>query len=131
MKRIILFLSMMFPFMASAQAHLGESITGLRQRYPGKEFKFEVTNEGVVYVMAEQTLGYFAYFFDQETGLTYMCMQIPYNMQALNAQVEIYNKKYVIVSETSWKAYLEGGGIMKINLNYNEEKGSYLFIYTQ
>jgi hypothetical protein len=38
-------------------------------------------------------------------------------MTALNAQVEIYTKKYVIVSETSWKAYLEGGGIMEIDLS--------------
>ena len=131
MKKIILFLVITFPVMARAQAHLSESITGLRDRYPGKEFKFEKTNEGVIYVTANQPLGLFAYFFDRETGLTNMCMQIPYNMQALNTQVEIYNKKYVILSESSWKAYLEGGGIMKINLSYSEENGTYIFIYTQ
>jgi len=52
-------------------------------------------------------------------------------MTALNAQVEVYNKKYVIVSETSWKAYLEGGGIMKINLTFDEKNKLYIFYYTQ
>jgi len=51
-------------------------------------------------------------------------------MTALNAQVEIYNKKYVIISETSWKAYLEGGGLMKINLTYDKDYKIYVFSYT-
>jgi hypothetical protein len=50
-------------------------------------------------------------------------------MTALNAQVENYNKKYVIVSETSWKAYLDGGSIMRINLVYDEENKTYFFTY--
>ena len=59
-----------------------------------------------------------------------MCVQIPDNLQALNTQVEIYNKKYVIISEKSWKAYLDGGETMKIDLKYNEEYETYLFYYT-
>jgi hypothetical protein len=44
--------------------------------------------------------------------------------------VEIYNKKYVIISENSWKAYLEGGGMLKINLEYNEKQKIYIFYYS-
>ena len=57
-------------------------------------------------------------------------MQIPNDLTSLNAQFDVYNKKYVITSETSWKAYLEGGGIMKINLQYNKEYDIYVFYYT-
>ena len=34
-------------------------------------------------------------------------------MPYLNGQVEVYDKKYVIVSNTEWKVYLEDGGSMK------------------
>jgi hypothetical protein len=51
--------------------------------------------------------------------------EIPY----LNGQVEAYNKKYVIISDTKWKAYLEGGGILNIELTYNDENKLYVFSY--
>ena len=76
------------------------------------------------------SLGTFIYYFDNETGLTSFCIQIPKDLVSLKAQVEIYNKKYVIISETSWKAYLEGGGLMKINLKYDEDSKSYYFTYS-
>ena len=75
-------------------------------------------------------MGEFIYYFDGDTGLSYYCIQIPDNLEALNAQIEIYNQKYVIISETSWKAYLGGGGTMKINLTYDKEYDTYLFNYT-
>ena len=130
-KKMILVLISIVPILGNAQAHLGESLSGLQERYPDKTFKIEYAKDGTKYALVDQPLGTFAYYFDQETDLTYMCIQIPDNLQALNTQVEIYNKKYVIVSESSWKAYLEGGGIMKINLTYNQEHGTYWFLYTR
>ena len=130
MKKLIFALIIMLPILGKAQAHLGESLSGLKARYPEKYFKIEYTNDGTKYTTAEQPLGTFVYYFDRETGLTYMCIQVPNNLQALNTQVEIYNKKYVIVSDSSWKAYLDGGGTMKINLTYNEEYQTYIFYYT-
>ena len=51
-------------------------------------------------------------------------------MPYLNGKVEAYNKNYVIVSDSEWKAYLEGGSVLKINLSYNEEHKFYVFKYT-
>jgi len=116
--------------MIEAQAHLGESFSGLESRYPDLTFEVETTNDGTIYTTAQQLFGTFIYYFDGETGLTNLCVQIPDDLQALNAQVEIYNKKYVIISETSWKAYLDGGSTMEINLIYNEEYETYIFYYT-
>lgn len=120
----------MYPFIMNAQAHLGSSFADLKSRYPEKKFKIEYTNAGRKYTTAEQPYGTFIYYFDNETNMTDFCIQIPNNMTALNAQVEAYNKKYVIVSETTWKAYLEGGGIMNITLTYDEENKVYVFYYT-
>jgi hypothetical protein len=130
MKNLYFFILILLPFMSEAQAHLGESFSGLESRYPDLTFEVETTNDGTIYTTAQQLFGTFIYYFDGETGLTNLCVQIPDDLQALNAQVEIYNKKYVIISETSWKAYLDGGSTMEINLIYNEEYETYIFYYT-
>lgn len=130
MKKLIFAFLILLPFTGKSQAHLGSSFADIKARYPDKIFKIEFANDGTKYTTADQPYGTFFYNFDKETGLTYLCIQIPHNMDALNAQVEVYNKKYVIVSETSWKAYLEGGGIMKINLSFDDENNIYVFSYT-
>jgi hypothetical protein len=130
MKILYFFILILLPLMSKAQAHLGESFSGLESRYPDLTFEVETTNDGTIYTTAQQLFGTFIYYFDGETGLTNLCVQIPDDLQALNAQVEIYNKKYVIISETSWKAYLDGGSTMEINLIYNEEYETYIFYYT-
>lgn len=130
MKKVIFALILALPMICKAQAHLGESLSGLKARYPDKYFKIEYTNDGAKYTSAEQPFGTFVYYFDKETGLTNLCIQIPKNMQALSAQIEVYNGKYVIISDKKWKAYLDGGGILNINLIYDEDFESFIFVYT-
>ena len=130
MKKYLLAIIVALPLIVNGQAHLGVTLSGLKQSYPEKYFKIGYTNDGTKYVTTEQPLGTFVYYFDKETGLTNFCIQVPKSMQALNTQVEIYNKKYVIISETSWKAYLEGGGLMNIRLVFDEEYKLYVFQYT-
>jgi hypothetical protein len=114
--------------MIFAQAHLGETIYGLNHRYPNEELKLEYMTDGVPYTTISHEMGMYFYFFNSNMK-TKSCMQIPHSIQDLNAQVEIYNSKYVILSENKWKAYLEGGGIMNITLHYDEDLETYLFLY--
>jgi len=130
MKKLIFALIVMLPLLGKAQAHLGSTLADIKALHPDKVFKIDYTKQGQKYASAEMYYRTFVYYFDSETGLSNYCFQIPDNMTALNAQVEVYNKKYVIISETSWKAYLEGGGLMKINLTYYEDSKLYIFSYT-
>ncbi len=127
---LIIAICFLSPIISKAQAHLGSTLSEIKSKYPDKNFKINVTNDGQKYTTAKMGLGEFVYYFDKETNLSNLVIQIPNNMTALNTQVEIYNKKYVIVSEVSWKAYLEGGGIMYIDLQYNKDLDSYIFYYT-
>lgn len=129
MKKIKLILVLLLPFIGLAQAHLGISLNELKELHKDKIFKIDFTDEGIKYATAEMLYGEFTYYFSNEDGLTYRCIQIPNNMIALNTLVENYNGKYVILSETSWKAYLEGGGIMKIDLIFDEVYKAYYFTY--
>ena len=129
MKKFIFVLMAIFPFLVSAQAHLGASISEIKSYHPDQTWEVSYTTDGIKYISTAMSLGIFGYYIDNSTGLSYFCVQIPNNMVALNAQVEIYNKKYVITSKTTWSAYLEGGGIMNISLKYNDESKMYMFYY--
>lgn len=130
MKHLIVALILSIPFLSNAQAHLGSTLSEIKAMHTDKIFTTDYTNDGTKYASVEMPLGTFIYYFDGETGLSNLCIQIPNDMKALNTQVEIYNRKYVIVSETSWKAYLEGGGLLKIDLEYKEAQKLYVFYYT-
>ena len=130
MKKSIFVFLVMLPIIGKAQAHLGVTLAEIKTQYLDKVFSIDSTTDGIKYASAAMPLGRFIYYFDKDTGLTDFCVQIPLDMTALNTQVEIYNKKYVIISETSWKAYLEGGGLMKIKLKYDENNKSYYFSYS-
>ena len=130
MKHLTFALIILLPLFGKAQAHLGATATEIKSNYPEKIFESGITSKGDRYLYTDMDLGTFYFCFDEQTGLTDMCLQIPKNMIALNTQVEIYNKKYVILSETSWKAYLEDGGMINIKLSYSEELKTYMFIYT-
>ena len=132
MKKLILFLftlSVMFTASVSAQAHLGATATEIKKMHPTNVWKYAVTDKGVNYMYSEMTLGVYFYYFG-ENGASIMCMNVPTSMANLNTQIEIYNKKYVIVTDKSWKAYLEGdGGVMYIALLHNKDTNAYYFIY--
>jgi hypothetical protein len=132
MKNLLLKITviMLLPTIVKSQAHVGSTLSDIKGMHSDKTFTTNYTKDGEKYAYTDMPLGTFYYYFDNETSLSYLCIQIPNDMKALNTQVEIYNTKYVIISETSWKAYLEGGGMLKINLEYNEEQKMYLFYYS-
>lgn len=129
MKTLIVILIALIPFFGKSQAHLGSTLSEIKTIYPDKIFTTNYTTDGTKYASVDMPLGTFFYYFDNETGQSYLCIQVPYDMKSLNNQVEIYNRKYVIVSENSWKAYLEGGGMLKIDLEYKEAQKLYVFYY--
>lgn len=123
-----LFIAILFPIMCKSQAHLGATETEIRQMHPDNEFSRSWTNDGRKYIMSKMTYGTFIYYFDK-SGYTDFNLQIPTTLQDANALVEMYNRKYVITSKTTWTAYLDGGGIMKISMVFDEEIKTYVFSY--
>jgi len=130
MKKLLFLLIVFLPILSNAQAHLGSTEKEIRDLHSDKTFEVAYSDNGEKYIYTFMNYGTFFYYFDKETGLSNFCMQAVDKMPYLNGQVEAYNKKYVIVSDTEWKAYLEGGGILKIKLSYDEELKVYIFYYT-
>ena len=94
MIKLIFALIVMLPLFGKAQAHLGSTVADIKSLHPDKVFTTKYSNDGTKYIYTGMPFGTFYYYFDKETGLSNLCLQIPDNMTSLNAQVEIYNKKW-------------------------------------
>lgn len=129
MKKICFLIIILVPLIVKSQALLGFTIKEIKANFPNNDFEMVKTDDGAVIYKTEFNHGSFFYLFDKKTLTTDMCVLYPNNTTNLNALVELYNKEYVIISESSWKAYLENGVIMKVDLFYDKEDKIYYFTY--
>ncbi len=129
MKLTLLFFVILLPIFSNAQAHLGSSESEIRKTHPDKTFTVSYADDGTKTISTFMIFGTFYYYISKETGLSYGCVQVIDDMPLLNGQIEAYNGKYVIISDSEWKAYLEGGGKMKITMTYDSEYEVYVFSY--
>ena len=114
-----------------AQAHLGSTEYDIKyRREPNHTWTSGTNNYGTYYISTGMTLGVFAYYFNSN-GLCDFCIQIPYNNEDLNTQIQIYNEKYVITSNHSWSAYVDGGSVIYIKLKYDNDNSTYIFSYSE
>ena len=130
MKKIAIILCAFFTITAKGQVHLEVTESSIRELHPDKKWTTSYTDKGVKYISSDMTYGSFTYYFDKESGLSDFNIQIPFNLVTMNGQVEAYNKKYVITSDTSWTAYLENGGMIYMKLIYSEENKLRYFTYS-
>jgi hypothetical protein len=130
MKKVVIILYVFFSITAKGQAHLGSTESSIKELHPENKWKTGYTDKGRKYISSDMIYGNFTYYFDKETGLSDYNIQIPFNLVTMNGQVEAYNKKYVITSDTSWTAYLEDGGMIYIRLIYSNENKIRYFTYS-
>jgi len=131
MKKLLFIWIALLPMLSNAQAHLGSTEAEIKAFHTDKTFDTGYTDDGQKYISAYMTYGTFLYYFDKKTGLSSYCKQIVNDMpHFITGQIEIYNKQYEIISDTKWEAHLEGGGILTIELSYNDAYKSYVFEYT-
>lgn len=126
MKKLLFVL--LIPFVMNGQARLGRTEYEIRADFPDRTIKRDWTKDGLKYLMVRLDYGVFIYYFDAN-GYTDFNIYVPETLGYANAQAEIYNKKYVITSNTSWTAYLTDGGIMKIYMIYDDQLQKYIFKY--
>ena len=130
MKKLFILFSIIFSITCYSQAHLGHTYNELERFVGNRPIKTGFLKNGYWYAETNYDLGKFVYCFSND-GYIVFCFQIPYNQGCVNAQAEIYNQKYSIISSNSWVAYLDGGGIMYINLVYDDGLEQFVFNYNQ
>ena len=129
MKKICFLIIILVPLVVKSQALLGFSIEDIKANFSENSFEKIISDNGRLMYRTEFEHGDFIYVFDKETLLSNTCMLFPNNLANLNALVELYNKEYVVVSDSSWKAYLDNGTIMKVELIFDTKNKIYFFVY--
>jgi hypothetical protein len=107
------------------QARNGNSATDISAEFSERiyDLKSGLTKDGDYYIIIKTERASVLYNFDSDKVCTNIVI-VPENDGALNFYVEMYNKQYVIISPTSWKAYTNQG-IADIELVYPEGGGTY------
>jgi len=115
----------------TSQARLGYSEKEIRKELYGVELEVSNSDDETYTLGFESAYGAFFYIMDTNTKICEFCMYVMNSQGSVNAMVESFNGKYVILSDTEWRAYTDAGGMVDIALQYNYEHGLYAFIYTQ
>jgi hypothetical protein len=107
------------------QARNGNSAADISAEFSERiyDLKSGLTKDGDYYILIKTERASVLYNFDSDKVCTTSVI-LPENDGALNFYVEMYNKQYVIISPTSWKAY-SNQGIADIELVYPEGGGTY------
>jgi hypothetical protein len=132
-KTILLILGVLFFTPIFAQhVHLGQTYYNTLSYYsnrstPERQYEMEKTFEAAkVYYFTSDKVNYW-YFFGND-GYSYAVMYVPDRIGDVNAVIERYNNKYVIVSKNHWQGYLENGGCLDIQMIRIDSETPYVFI---
>lgn len=127
MKRLIFVMMIcLIHYNTKAQARIGSTSSVIQDEFTelGYQPKYQYTEKtgGYIIIYIEKAAVY--YYLDAAKICT-TTVVVPTNQGTLNYYVELYNKQYVIVSNTEWKMYSKNG-ICSVKLIYLSD-GSYFF----
>lgn len=128
MKTIILTLFLFISAIVSAQVRLGSSASDIRSECSDSEYELESGYSNDIYYIKYKTEGAVVTHLFDEDSTAVMGFISPDDLGVLHSYVEMYNNRYVIISDKEWKMYT-GSGVVNISLVL-EDDGSYLFKFS-
>ena len=118
----------LFSLFSYSQSRIGFSKTEIKSEFSHYDYTSGITDDGTEYLQIKAVQSYNIYYFN-DYGFCYAVAIFPRTQGDLNSFVQDYNSKYVIVSDSEWKAYVNKGGILSIKLFYDEDIQASFFIY--
>lgn len=131
MKRIVsvLVFVLLFSQTSRSQALIGFNMSDVRKEYPSVNWeygKWGESNEYQTMSFEDNSIATIYYF--NEKGICFSTAIIPKSQGILQAMIERYNSRYVIVDDTHWKFYTNGG-VLKSYLKMTDENVYYFYWY--
>ena len=130
MKRILLFIFFAcISTITFSQSRINYSANEIRQEFQESQYNLKsgYDKNGNYYISIITGNSTVFYYFDPDK-ICKATFIVPDNQGALNAYVELYNTRYVIVSPTHWKMY-NNNGVSEVNLIY-PTGGGYYFMWS-
>lgn len=129
MKKLLIILLVILPWLSKAQSLFGFSPSEIREKRPGVEWTYNKwgDNKELLTMSFRADQLHVTYFFDASNKSVFTIV-IPLTKGSLQAMIEVYNKRYIIIDNYNWK-YYDTGSIYHCLLKQDETDGSYFFIW--
>lgn len=128
MKKLILLLLALLPYVSNAQSLFGYSPAEIKAKWPTEQFTYDKWGENKDLIMMsfiKDNMG-IAYFFNKDNESVVTSVS-PLTQGQLQTLVELYNKRYVIINTTTWRFY-DSGSVYLCKLTQTDN-GKYHFIW--
>ena len=126
MKQLLFAVALMLCTAILGQARIGYSMSEIKSEFSEFSQRTGYTDDMTPYLRVDMSRASVIYYF--EDGICTLSVVVPDDQGALNYFVEQYNRQYVILSPSEWKAYVSGG-IIGAKLFFKEEGGYYIIWY--
>jgi len=112
-----------------SQARLNSTASEIREEFSDAQYNLTsgFDDDGDYYISLKTEHSNVIHYFN-DNYLCYVTIIIPNDQGALNMFVELYNSRYVIISDVKWKMYTSTG-LADIELIFGEN-GGYYFLWT-
>jgi len=129
MKKILLFLLLLLPGLSMSQPLFGYTPSQVREKWPNFDWeylKWGERKDKMMMSFVEDDIRVI-YFFDEndESVFTSVC---PLTQGELQRMVEMYNNRYVIIDDTTWKFYNDGM-VFLCTLEQTADTKKYYFLW--
>lgn len=104
---ILLSFFILFSILLFSQSRIGYTESEIRSEFYYCKFETGYLDNGTKYIYTDDGNNASVAYFFTANGNCNLTMIFPDSQNALNEYVQIYNNKFVKVSDTQWKAYLD------------------------
>ena len=109
MKKLTLFLLMLIPTMGISQAKIGFNPSQIREEFPNVEWNYQKWGENKDKLsMAFMNDEFLVNYLFDENNVSIITAIAPFKQGTLQAMIELYNSKYVIINKNTWRFYDNG-----------------------
>lgn len=128
MRKFFILMFMAIPWLSQGQSLFNYTPTEIRQKWPNEEFTYDKWGdykELLLMTFKRDNMGISYYF--NASNKSVVTTVSPLTQGALQLLIEVYNKRYVIINNTTWKFY-DDGNVYLCNLNQTDD-GRYYFLW--
>jgi hypothetical protein len=123
-KLIATILLLQFSTLIHSQVRLNSNKFEIKSEFSDEKYALKEMNiEGIDAISIVTEIANVLFMFNSEEKCK-IAIIVPHTQGDLNYYVELYNNRYVVVSENEWKMYSDNG-IAKIDLLFNAEKPAF------
>ncbi len=126
MRKIIFIVLCSLPVLSFGQIHLGRSVKEIQKEFGEAGCKVLVDKDLTIVHIKDDCVVIHRH---DKKHIAKEAFIFPKNDKSLNERIQQYNKEYTVISAHLWRCCLENGSITDIELIWDEDLKTYVFLF--